>query len=102
MQKYRYKRVECRDGFSMSVQAHNGAYCTPRENGADVYSEVEIGFPSVEEPLLMDWCEEKSIPMDTVYAYVPVGVVTTVIAKHGGMVDGEVPPGVIPLGLCSD
>jgi len=52
--------------------------------------------------LLMDWCEEKSIPMDTVYAYVPVGVVTTVIAKHGGMVDGEVPPGVIPLGLCSD
>tara|TARA_R110000796_G_scaffold220992_1_gene337054 strand:- start:112 stop:417 length:306 start_codon:yes stop_codon:yes gene_type:complete len=98
----RYKRVECRDGFSMSVQAHSTAYCSPRENGAEVYNEVEIGFPSAEEPLLMDWCEEKSTPLDTVYGYVPVGVVTTVIAKHGGMVDGEVPPGVIPLGFCND
>jgi len=86
----------------MSVQAHTGAYCAPRENGAEVYEEVEIGFPSAEEPLLMDWCDEPSNPTETVYGYVPVGVVTTVIAKHGGMVAGEVPPGVIPLGLCSD
>jgi hypothetical protein len=36
-------------------------------------------------------------PTDTVYAYVPVDIVTLVIAKHGGMVSGEVPPGVIAL-----
>ena len=32
-----------------------------------------------------------------VYSWVPVQVVTNVIAKHGGMVSGEVPDGVIPL-----
>jgi len=28
---------------------------------------------------------------------VPVQVVTNVLAKHGGMISGEVPDGVIPL-----
>ena len=36
-------------------------------------------------------------PTDTVYGYVPVDIVTNVIVKHGGMVEGEVPPGVIPV-----
>ena len=58
---------------------------------------VEVGFPSEEEPLLMDYCEDKSEPTHTVYAYVPVQVVTNVIAKHGGIVEGEAPPGVVPL-----
>ena len=29
--------------------------------------------------------------------WVPVGVVTNVIAKHGGLIDGTVPEGVAPL-----
>ena len=45
----------------------------------------------------MDWCEDKEDPTGTVYGYVPVGIVTTVIAKHGGMVEGAAPPGVVPL-----
>jgi hypothetical protein len=45
----------------------------------------------------MDYCEEPANPLETVYAYVPVSTVTNVIAKHGGMVEGEVPPGVAPL-----
>ena len=94
---YRYPRVVCADGFSMSVQAHDGAYCTPRENNAKIYQEVEVGFPSAEEALLMDYCEDKKDPTGTVYGYVPTQVVTTVIAKHGGMVEGETPPGVAPL-----
>ena len=49
------------------------------------------------EPLLELWCEDPERPTDTVYGYVPSHVVTTVIAKHGGMVEGEVPPGVAPL-----
>ena len=40
------KRVQCADGFSMSVQAHDGAYCRPRIDGADFYIDVEVGFPS--------------------------------------------------------
>ena len=91
------EKVVCADGFTMSVQAHAGAYCLPRMTDAPVYREVEVGFPNAEEPMLMDWAEEKRRPTDTVYGWVPVNVVTNVIAKHGGMVSGEVPRGVIPL-----
>ena len=91
------EQVVCADGFSMSVQAHAGAYCLPRMTGAPIYREVEVGFPNMEEPMLMEWAEEADKPTDTVYGFVPVGVVTNVIAKHGGMVSGDVPKGVIPL-----
>lgn len=94
---HRYKRVTCKDGFSMSVQANANVYCIPRMNYAPKYLEVEIGFISEKEELLMAYCDEPDQPMDTVYGYVPVGVVALVIAKHGGMVDGEVPPGVAEL-----
>ena len=92
-----YKRVLCKSGFSMSVQAHFGAYCSPRTDNAESYNEVEVGFPSSVEPLLMEWCDNKEDPTGSVYGYVPVQVVTNVIAKHGGMVDGAAPPGVIQL-----
>ncbi len=91
------EKVVCADGFTMSVQAHAAAYCIPRMTGAPVYREVEVGFPNMEEPMLMEWAEEADKPTDTVYGFVPVGVVTNVIAKHGGMVSGQVPKGVIPL-----
>ena len=81
----------------MSVQAHQGGYCSPRINGAERYESVEVGFPSEMEPLLMPYCEDPAEPTDTVYAYVPSHTVATVIAKHGGMVEGEVPNGVAKL-----
>ena len=93
----RNKKVVCADGFKMSVQAHDGAYCEPRLNHQKKYNLVEIGFPSEEEPLIMPWVEDKSKPTETVYSYVPVDIVTSVIVKHGGMIGGEVPSGVIPI-----
>jgi hypothetical protein len=93
----RNRQVICADGFTMSVQAFDGGYCTPRINGADKYEEVEVGYPSKPEELLMDWAEEPDKPTQTVYGYVPVQVVTNVIAKHGGIVDGEIPKGVAPI-----
>ena len=97
MSKFRDRlnqQVVCADGFSMSVQANDGAYCSPRINNAESYDEVEVGFPSSKEPLLMEWCEDKEDPTGTVYGYVPTQVVVNVIAKHGGVVEGEVPAGV--------
>lgn len=91
------KKVVCADGFEMSVQANEGAYCEPRLNKQKRYNLVEIGFPTEEEPLLMPWVEDKSKPTETVYGYVPVDIVTSVIVKHGGMVEGQVPAGVIPI-----
>ncbi len=93
----RYKRVVCKDGFSVSIQASETNYCSPRVDGADKYYEVELGFPSSEEQLLMEFAEMPGKPTDTVYAYVPVALVNLVLAKHGGIVEGEVPPGVILL-----
>ena len=90
----RYKKVICSDGFSMSVQASSGAYCEPREDDAKSYSEVEVGYPSSEESDLMEWAESPERPTDTVYVSVPSKIVRAVIEKHGGMVEGEVPPGV--------
>ena len=86
--------VECADGFTMSVQASSGNYCEPRENNADRYESVEIGYPSAKEPLLMPYAEEPSRPTDTVYGWVPADIVRHIIDKHGGIVRGEVPRGV--------
>lgn len=91
------RHIVCADGFCMSVQANENAYCEPRLNKHSQYRLVEVGFPSHQENLLMPWAENKSEPTETVYGYVPVAVVTNVIVKHGGMVEGEVPPGVVPI-----
>ena len=91
------KAIVCADGFSMSVQAHEGAYCEPRVTDASRYTEVEVGFPSMREELLMEWAESPNKPTETVYGWVPSERVSLVIAKHGGIGSGEVPPGVAPL-----
>jgi hypothetical protein len=97
MKSKQNQRVLCADGFEMSVQASATSYSIPRMTDAPVYREVEVGFPSAREDMLIEWAEDPDDPTGTVYGYVPVQVVTNVIAKHGGMVDGEVPRGVIPL-----
>ena len=47
--------------------------------------------------MLIDFADEPSHPTETVYGYVPVQTVTLVIAKHGGIVEGQVPRGVAPI-----
>ena len=93
MKKKLNSSVVCADGFRMSVQANGTAYCDPRDD-AGPYTQVEIGFPNREEPMLKQWAEDPSDLTGTVYAWVPRQVVLNVIAKHGGMVDGELPNGI--------
>ena len=88
------KAITCADGFEMSVQAHSGGYCTPRIDNADRYTAVEVGFPSEVEELLLEYCEDPDKPTETVYGWVPSQTVSLVIAKHGGVVSGELPPGI--------
>ena len=88
------KKVTCKDGFTMSVQANEGAYCTPRIDKAAKYTAVEVGYPSDREDLLMEWAESPQKPTETVYGYVPATQITLVVAKHGGIVSGELPPGI--------
>ena len=81
-----FPRVECADGFSMSVQGHNGAYSMPRDDFADFYAKVEVGFPSAREEALMPYIDggPDTDPTQTVYGYVPVSIVEKIIAGHGG------------------
>ena len=78
-----FPRIECNDGFSMSVQARKACYCTPRNNHGP-WTKVEVRFPTRAESLLMKWAEDSSRPAETVYGWVPFGVVEAVVAKHGG------------------
>ena len=76
--------IYCNDGFKVSVQVGEFAYCTPRNNYGPWYK-VELGFPSEEEPLIMDYVEDPSRPTETVYGYVPLDLVMEVFDKHGGI-----------------
>lgn len=79
-------KIICNDGFEMSVQAGRFLYCKPRMDLPDgKYDSVEIGFPSEEEQLIIDFADDCSNLTDTIYPYVPVEIVDKVIEKHGGI-----------------
>ena len=86
-----YKKVGCKDGFAVSIQASSRNYCTPDDNSGP-YTAVELGFPTASESLIMEYAEDKSNPTETVYGWVPVGVVKALLIKHGGMQKGSLPP----------
>lgn len=79
-------RISCKDGFSISVQGGTEFhYCVPRKH-CNQYECVELGFPSAADPLLEDYAEDPSDPTGTVYGYVPIEVVESLVEKHGGMI----------------
>ncbi len=77
-------KIVCADGFSLSVQASRYHYCAPRDSEGPWY-QVEVGFPSAKAEELMQWCESPDSPTETVYGYVPIEVVESLIDKHGGI-----------------
>lgn len=77
-------RIVCADGFSLSVQAGDGLYCSPRNNDGD-WHQVEVGYPSERAEPLMPYVEDEVAPTETVYGYVPIETVAQVIADHGGV-----------------
>ncbi len=42
--------------------------------------------------MIFGYAEDPDNPTETVYGYVPVGVVQALAAKHGGKEEGEIPP----------
>ncbi|MET0716374.1 MAG: hypothetical protein ABWY57_15825 [Mycetocola sp.] len=88
-------KIKTTDGFSMSVIAGGGAYCSPRPGfGTDddyegPYTHVEVGFPTQRPEPWAEWeayAENPHDPTDTVYSWVPVESVAALIALHGGEV----------------
>lgn len=77
-------RIHCADGFTISVQAHEGAYCHPRVNYAD-WTQVECGFPNGVPERIMHRAEDPVRPTDTVYGYCDIDEVAELLADHGGI-----------------
>lgn len=83
-------RIVCKDGYSFSCQASAYHYCGPgftfKPNEKAKYITVELGYPSEDDKLIHDYCEDPDDPTGTIYAYVPVRIVNQLIEKHGGIV----------------
>lgn len=82
-------RIECADGFSVSVQVGWSSYCTPRDN-AGPWTKVELGFPSASLPPVFDeFCDDPDDPRTTrtVWGYVPIEMVVELLNNHGGEAD---------------
>ena len=78
-------KIVCVDGFSVSVQGGTrGHYCMPRKL-CNIYTKVELGFPSSVERSILEYAENEDCPTETVYAFVPIEVVEKLIASHGGI-----------------
>ena len=87
----RFQAIELKSGFTMSVQASMTNYCEPRNN-VGPYISVEIGFPNAPEPLIIGYAEDPDNPTETVYGWVPSGLLKALFVKHGGIENGECPP----------
>jgi len=90
MPKENYKFLHFRSGFGASVQASETNYCIPRDNTGP-YTHVEIGFPTAPEPLICGYADEPDRPTETVYGYIPAGLLKALVIKHGGIESGTHP-----------
>jgi hypothetical protein len=83
-------KIECVDGFTMSVQASERSYCEPRDD-IGPYVSAEVGFPSSYDFYIQEYAEDPNNPTETVYGWVPAHIIRMCIDAHGGMVAGQLP-----------
>ena len=78
-------RLILKDGTSLSVQASEHSYSSPRDNKGP-YTKVEVGFPSETPPeAWKEFAEDWDNPTGTVYGYIPLTMVMLHIGAHGGI-----------------
>ncbi|MBP0492213.1 hypothetical protein [Roseomonas indoligenes] len=76
-------RIECVDGFRVSVQAGAYHYCLPREM-CGPWTHFECGFPSAAVPEWLEWRDGPGPDTETVFGWVPATAIMDVIRQHGG------------------
>lgn len=79
--------IRCADGFTLSVIAGGGAYCTPRQDDGPFVA-VEVGYPSEQPQPWERWVEYAESPVDpteSIYGWVPVELVRDLVDAHGGV-----------------
>lgn len=91
MMKQLNQSIICNDGTKLSVQASRSHYCIPR-NDFGPYTHVEVDYPTaVPHDDMLAFAEDIECPTETVYGYVPVGIVNEFIQTHGGIKEGKMP-----------
>lgn len=84
-------RVQCADGFEISIQASIWHCCQPRVSGFYDYERIEVGYPSAPVPELAQWKTRTFggvLPDEqSIFTWVPVSEVDRLIAAHGGITD---------------
>lgn len=87
-------KAVCEDGYMVSIQGGTGVhYCRPREL-SNCYEELELGFPSILDDELAKYAEVIGT-CETIFGYVPISVVESVISKHGGIIGQAIPVGFL-------
>lgn len=85
------KHLVCNDGTTMSVQASEYHYCSPRRSYIDCNTEEITYF---EYSTVEVWCVSCDVPdswleygnqEDDPYAYIPINMVEEFIKMHGGI-----------------
>lgn len=81
-------RIYCKDGFNISIQIHNGNYCSS-ENGYRQFGlkwqGVEWGYPSKLLRNSKRYCHETPGTTQTVGVNVPIEVMDELLVSHGGI-----------------
>jgi hypothetical protein len=75
------KPLVCLDGFTVSVQASLGHYCSPQNNEGPYFT-FELGFPSEKQEELMSYAEDETDPTGTVYSQVPLSIILSILNQH--------------------
>tara|TARA_R100000656_G_C3900671_1_gene118707 strand:+ start:276 stop:590 length:315 start_codon:yes stop_codon:yes gene_type:complete len=86
------RKIICADGYEISLQASKGHYCTPKRDDADVYDSLELLAYGYDELLCQYVDFNDNDGRDRIGSYVPVEIVLKVLLKHGGAIQGEIPP----------
>lgn len=77
--------IFCKDGTTLSVQASESHYCTPRNNDGP-WTNMEVGFPSIQVPdTWLPFADGDGITHTDVYGWVPIEMIEDFINQHGGI-----------------
>ena len=84
------KKLLCKDGTELSIQASSYHYCNPRldsiNNTYGDYSSFEIGFPTKQIDCLLSYAEQPEDPTNTVYGRVPISIIEEAVEACGGII----------------
>ena len=83
MTPFKFREKLRKGDFEVSIQTSKTHYCTPRDDFGP-WTHVELGFPTkVPSPEILELAEKKETPLESVYPWVPVTLVTDWLLSEG-------------------